>query len=461
MKKLLIFAVCIWDILHVSAQDHPQEADSISQEGLKMIVNNQFRNLLAGKTMNSVGSYASADIENKRVTFAPSFALNNGHILSFKANAGVSDGFAQIVHNSKLNTNLSLDAEYHFMRLKKSKHLKDVVIILDASEINDFHRRKRRIEPRHSIETFKISSGQELIALETKKSTLNQKKARLDKLLQDGYLTGAQKDSLQLIILEINLVDIEINEKSDSDWEYEKLLELGNKRADSLKAVAPENLTVYGFRFGWFSLGYQIKHDVFKSFDPTLSFSDQISNKQFTSHQFRIQYSHYRWMMYNDSTCPWFFSGGITFNYKSNFEDLTPVEITEVTHHGTTGTENRKSTEKYAAYTGTYKKGIFGALVNADIYSFCLFKKTTAIHFYPSVRFSEGIQPICNAGIGLLFPFKDKKDNKVIVNAEIYYTLTDIFKSTESDLSLFAQNNMGLRFTFPFNFHPNQKNNKL
>lgn len=173
--------------------------------------------------------------------------------------------------------------------------------------------------------------------------------------------------------------------------------------------------------------------------------------EEFVSHVFGVQYSWYNWNS-TDSFKTFYWTNGLNFSYTNNFGDLTKLEISETQEFGTTLGE-RNSTTKFNVYTGDYKEKIKGVELYSDFYYFLFHNNQAAFHIYPQYVFLDNLKPRLNFGLGLLFAFKDvKKENKSIVNAELYYNFLDLFKSTDTDYKLFERNDIGIRLTFPINF---------
>lgn len=477
MRKflLLFFAVAA---VNTIVQSQIQKLDTlrgITKEQFNTILNQQFRTLLTGYTGPSVGSFAALDLsESKKVTFAPTFVLKNGNLITGKFNAGITEGFAEIFNNSSLNTNISFDLEYNAIGFKNRKSI-GPMLILDRFEREKFKKKEREIEEAFAIDSAVAKTGY-------KRREIVRKLAADTVILDSLYLkykhlvvaelswrigTGPRpayrlstltldslSDTLGIIDVKLKIARNAIadNTIAETAWIKAKMIELKMKRASDLEQYEETNLTVHGFRFGWFTFGAQVRNDDFKLFDPTKALPEErLISEKFVSGELRAKYSIYQW---SPKHRPYFLSFGLAYKYKSNYSDLTSVDVS-VTNGYPAYTDTAKTVsavEKYTAYTGEYKPFMDELIIDFDFYYFFTKKNTFAVHFYPNLRITSIIKPTLNVGIGILYPFKDSKEEKSIVNAEIYYNFIDLTQSTKDDLRLYKQNKIGIRFSFPINF---------
>lgn len=478
MKLPLLIFITVFAV--TLAQSQKITFDTMSGETYKLILNKQFRSLLTGYSGPSVGSYASLDLsESKKVTFAPTFALGNGNLITGKISAGITDGFADIFTNSSLNTNLSIDVEYNAIGLK-NKNLSGTMLILDSLERYKFIKKRREIREASTLDSVLINTGYkrreiirklivDTIALDKKyhnykKLMVDDECRKLENIHPELYLSMEQidtlNDELDIIQVKLKIAREALRDETiaEEDWIEARDTERLLKRSEDLRPYNEKNLTVYGFRFGWFTFGAQVRNDAFKLFDPTKALPEErLTSENFISGQVRAKYSIYQW---TPDKRTYFLSFGLTYNYKSNYLDLTSTDVSITTDHGeyTDTTKTLSVVEKYNAYAGQYKPYMDEVIIDADFYYFFFKRNTFAIHVYPNLKFTVGTKvPVFNAGFGILYPFMDSKDEKSIVNAELYYNFIDVTHSTKDDLRLYKQNKIGIRFSFPINFKSNPK----
>lgn len=103
----------------VSKPPKPPKTQLTDDEYAK-VLNIQFSNIVSGQSNNSLGNFASINIEDSSLEFAPTIITKGGRLFVTEFKAGVSDGISSVFSNSKLNTNISLKANYHFIGPSKS-----------------------------------------------------------------------------------------------------------------------------------------------------------------------------------------------------------------------------------------------------------------------------------------------------------------------------------------------------
>ena len=439
---------------------------TLSDTVFNQIVNKQFRALLSDATV-STGAFASLDLKEPDVTFSPSFILKNGNIVSAKASGGVSDGFFELFNNSELNPSVSVGVDYHFLWKDSDKKARHGFIEYMSSEKTKLLEKARDVKSTYTIDSLRIvmRGEQVLLILETDK--LNAKHAKDSVMLHklDSVISAAaprnpgllpiRSDSLRFVMVSDSL-KVANNQAKISEWNTLRYVgmrnnQLDTKRKEDLEAVDLTKLKLVGFQFGWFTLGAQVTHDAFKLFDPDLALDKQVVDTSFTSFQFRVQYSFYRWSKKHFRSV--YFTLGAKYNHKSNFQDLKKTEVLETTNHGS-GSFERTTAKKYNTYKGIYRPSLHGLELNSDLYYFMFNNNTVALHLYQSAEFQDGEFPKFSTGCGLVFPFTTKDKDKPILNAEVYYTVRDLANAKREGNDIFDRNNIGIRFTYPIDFNP-------
>ncbi|MGV3611699.1 MAG: hypothetical protein ACO1N0_12155 [Fluviicola sp.] len=440
-------------------------AREITPEEFQRLLNKQFRLLLTNTGGVAPGSFAGVDLsDSKKVSFSPTYQFENGNLLGFKVNAGTTEKIADIFKNGKLSTNFSFDVEYNTLN-RSSSFFNKVSITFDEYQKRSLLAQQDSIRKKYREDTLQLMSGRKVAAFikannekianlkKTLKILEDEKTAKMEdinatpeELASYIYLIGIYKDDIKKLEEDTKKL---IDSATDRDyWNFDEKKKLIAKTNALLEQLdLPKTLSIEGFSFGWFSFGYQLRHDAFKRFDPALDFSGKIVNDKFISHQLRLKYSYYNWSKENIKTL--FVTGGITYNYKSNYQDLQSTEVVVETLQDTNSTSSMSFVEKHTAYVGDYKKGLNEALISMDIYWFLSRKNKFAFHFFPLWRICQKTKPTLNLGFGVMVPFLDATDEKSIVNVEAFYNFIDVTRSTENDFRLFKQSTVGLRFTFP------------
>jgi hypothetical protein len=441
MKKLVII-LTIANIFASQLFAQDCKTEGLEKPLVKKFINQQFGNLINPQSNNNIGNFASLDLKEAEVNFGGNIIFNNGSILGIKVKGAVTDGFLPVFSNDKLNTKLGLDIQYNFLDFKKKS------IIYDNSTCEKYQALRKKVENDYELKKIEIEKGQKKILLQIDIDKTTKQISTLEaKLL---ILTGLSKDSL----------DIEAS-KLKQELAYKKsqlenvptkeamLFELDNWKASEI-IKAQSEVKIYGFKIGWFSLGYGITNNAFKLFDGALTPDIQITKTNYANHSLRLQYN-----FYNRTPAAYesyFISVGTAISIQDNFSDLTKVEINETKNYGT-NPNDRFITSKYNAYQGTYSKDLKSLSLYADFYWFLFDDNKGAFHFYPEQKIVENLKPSTNLGFGFLMTFKNKEKTDNIINSELYVNLLDVSDNKNSTEKLFTRSSYGIRFTFPINFN--------
>ena len=441
MKYLILFlTLTVLVTNYLAAQDN--KITGLEKPLVKKFINQEFGNLSNPQSNNNIGNFASMDFKAAEVNFVGNIILNNGSIFGIKAIGGVTDGFLPIFKNNKLNTKIGIGIQYNFLNFRNKS------IIYDNLSYQKYEAHKRKIEDEYEVKKNEIEKGKEkvLLRIEIKKKS-DLLAAQEEKL---SSLKGLSRDSLAN---EIQTQRLELAQKKNQLTNFTspmaQLFELENWKAAEI-TKAQSDIEIYGYRFGWFSVGYNIVNNTFKLFDGTMPLDNQISKSEYASHSLIAQYS-----FYNRTPAAYesyFFSLGAVAFIQDNFSDLQKVEIKETKEYGA-NPNDRTITSQYDAYQGTYLKNLKSLSVYGDFYWFLFEDNAGAVHFHPEQKIFEELNPSTNLGFGFLMTFKNAEATGNSVNAELYVNLIDMFENTRTPDKLFARSVYGLRFTFPINFN--------
>jgi len=72
-----------------------------------------------------------------------------------------------------------------------------------------------------------------------------------------------------------------------------------------------------------------------------------------------------------------------------------------------------------------------------------------AFHGYGEWVVSEITSPLYQAGAGLLFSFLEREGQKSNINVEVFFELSDITNSGNTELGFWERNQFGLNFSVP------------
>ena len=432
----------------------PLPSGTPTAEEYRFLMKREFRLLVTNTNGTAPGGFAGLDLTEGKASFSPAYQFEHGSVLSAKVNAGATEGLAYLFKR-ELNTNVSLGVEFNFIPQKQQLPILGQTKFLetDFDQVASYNGDKAALNSQFQTDTMNINSG----------AVLREQREKLSKKFQADYADSVQNyaswlviqqqsfhQSLQRLRLEILAINNLLNNQTQfKHWRDAQIKIVEDKQAQAMKLLGTGKIKVDGFQIIWFTLGGQVRRDAFKRFDPTLDYENRLIDEKYSSHQLYGKLSVYR--RSSQRTKIRYFSLGVLFNSKSNFQDLTSTEITVQNDYGSNGPSSMASSKKYTAYIGDYKKQIREVTINADYYGF--FNNIFAVHTYCTYRLCDGIRPELNFGMGLLHPFAAAKDEKNFVNAEIFYTITNIWRMVKDELKLADQGRLGVRFTFPINFN--------
>ena len=232
-----------------------------------------------------------------------------------------------------------------------------------------------------------------------------------------------------------------------------KLTGLKNDWKKQRKA-AQINIELTGYTINWWSIGYKVINKTFSTFQPSSPFGKQISKENYTSHAVSIEWNNSEWS--NQPGESHYLQIGVDGFLNDNKDELKRLEITETNEYGSSP-NLRTTTKKYFSYQGEYIKDLLGARIHADYFKFFFQENYCAFHVYPEIIYQKTEKPLYNVGVGFMYSFKDKKDEKekALINAELYFNLKDLSNIGNSGKSLFERNEVGIRFGLPLKFFNN------
>ena len=135
MKKSLVLILALWYTGAYSMAQDSSDHNGLSPSVFKRVLNQQFTNLITGKSKNSIGNFASLNLKESEVSFSGCTIFPNNSVLTVKVSGAVSDGMFAIFSNSKLNTEVALGIQYNYLApgKKSLSYLDD-----DTSKITGF-----------------------------------------------------------------------------------------------------------------------------------------------------------------------------------------------------------------------------------------------------------------------------------------------------------------------------------
>jgi hypothetical protein len=461
---------------HKSTADNKRKytGDTIGEDSIliKKLYNRTFSGIVTGQSSKSFGNYASVDINQPKVAFAGNFIFKNGSVLAINGSGGISDNVLSLFTNSKFNSQFETGVQYDWLALSKDSiwYYDDTYRDYYAKKIQMVYEYKKKkldlnYENRKQTLVRQDSALVKSIRINREKYNANDSKLSnasddIASAVKEGVdTTSLHKTKIGLMVIKDSLtyrisldsLDLETNSLKISKG-------LVNYRAilnDVENSYAPDSvklndlIEIFKVKFGWFSFGYHIKISQFKLFYPDSNYNKQVVKQSAVNHEAKIMYSVFKWSQEKFSSYYWNVSAG--FTYGNNLEDLDPVEITEIKNYGP-NPNDRTSSKKYNAYSGTYKTYLKGIRLYGEYYRFFFKDNAVAFHVFSDFVIKDKVQPTLDPGLGLIFSVKDAAKESSIVNVEFYYTFKDVFNTSGSEFSFWERNNIGIRFGFPIKY---------
>ncbi|QHI37296.1 hypothetical protein IMCC3317_26750 [Kordia antarctica] len=370
------------------------ESKKLTELELKNIIGKEFTSFVTGNS-TSIGNYASIDTEASKLMFSVNYIMSNNNILGVTLEGASKDGILPIFSNASLNTGIGVGVTYHR--------------IINSSVTYDLFEKKYF----------------DIVELPVAKAKARQKYESHRKIIE--------KDA-SLDIIDKSKLSEKIDDKEKK--EYSSLFE-------NYKSVD----------ISWFSFGAKLNKDSFKLSQEEVFSLEKVIDTSFTGFELNAQYSRYS-VKDKFSGKPTFLNIGATFKAINNLSSLRKLEIKESTIFQEDETTEVSGSSTFNVYQGDYKSRLSELFFYLHYYKYFNNNSKVAFHLYPRVTFTEFEKPLIDLDVGLLFSLKSKKNKKAVVNAEIFYSLTDIGSNrSPSRERLLNDGIVGLRFTLPFSIN--------
>ena len=422
-------------------QKENKDEHNFSHEEMSAVINKHFIMYSTGQESASSSSFAAIDLKETEITFSPIFITKSFDVWNAKFKGGITDGASSLFNNNKLNTNISIDLQYNLNltngRIKIVGYIEDDYVKFRKEKIDVL--KNNLLELKNYISKDAILKQKDYII-------------RIDnalKLIPDNDVSSNFQKYEETLMELYGQLDEEMNNLTElNDIEKEILLDKFGAWANKLSDTSKKRIAEFKFtqfKTKWLTFGVGVRNDEFRLIDKTLTFYDQVEKTNYVSFSAKIQYNSYHFRKYDNSI---FYNIGINYKRKSNFSSLKKIDVIENATIGTDGTVIRASNDKYIAYEGEYKEDLNQLDVNADFFYFINKFQNIGLHVYENSRFLDFVKPSYDLGIGLVFPFR-KKDT-TLLNAELYYTIKNIFNTKNTTFGLLERNDIGLRIALPF-----------
>lgn len=462
-----------------------KETDTIKRLYLTHQQNNQVINKYFGKLMGTgdnpdlLGNYASFDPLNGSFNFKGSMPVGSEKsklfgFISLSLNGDISSGsYAKLFTNSKLNTNVGVQAEYHLM-IGKSSTVKDVGEYAVYSYKNNLLNINKKalvqklpesayLQTKYKLDSIKLNVME--IELKRKKDSLNTTSQAINSLIksnapQTSYfkllaLDFANQSSSYDSLLKVyepfkvktdsigflvhDLYNINMGKEEEIDVKIKK-------KKDTLFST----LTLKGLSLNWLTILAGTSQKKYYTFDNKLpSYATQLSKEELQTYKFGLTWNSF-WL--DTRKKRYIYLGvGVSYGKDNNTSILSTTTITqESAYKNTVGDTTRKTSASYNAYTDPIVNTTQFA-ITANFY-FLFGKRSSGFHLMPSFYKPRGLKNYMDLDLGYVVSFINRKKDSPAINLEAYYRFSDLYDHRNSGVDFWKRNEIGIRLGLPFAF---------
>lgn len=454
------------------------EADFENDTLWNKVLNRSFLSILGAKTDNSsIGNFATFDPAAGSFKFKGSIAVGKQEskrlsYLSLSASGDlVSDSYAALFNNTKLNTNVAIQGEWH-IPLGKRKFVVDEGDLaqyrlgLKILELKSQNRLDKDGNAVFSVNN-KIQESrfqQEIISsqLIKKKALLDTIRKKTDLIFKARYSSDSSKaawsDSLNKTVTAFDKLEKKFNElrftidslqqiKDDANNILFSLDQKNEREFKAGKEALDLTIPLKRVNFHWLSLVAGTGKKNFYTYQPKLPFAQQINKIELVTWKYGVTWNYFRQDLLTDKI--FYMNLGLVRMKDNNTGQLSTTDINqEFVFKNAAGDTTRKIAKKYTVFTDPVEEQILWN-INANIY-YLFGEKSSGIHVFPSLFIPNGKENYFNIGVGYVVSFLNTKKDEPAVNAELYFQFNDLSDSAQLENKFWDRNEIGLRFSLPF-----------
>ena len=268
--------------------------------------------------------------------------------------------------------------------------------------------------------------------------------AKIEKRVVDSFNISRRLDTL---ITNQALIDSKVNgsiETRYGDQQYEVISRSYEQQIDSLELKAPLSKT----HFFWETLTLAFNRHKYYTYTDSLVFSKRISKQILDAFEIGAALNFF-WGNFNLGNL-FYGNLGISRKKDNNTTDLATTEVAEETDSDS-GQVKRKVVTKYNVFTEPVSE-YTSWLMYLNAYYMWGKQNKSGIHLTQEVDFRESHSNRINSGLGYIFSFSDRKDNKVVINLEAYIKFLDIANAQKDKSRFYNRNIAGINIGLPFSY---------
>ncbi len=468
--------------------------EPLTQAEINKILNTAFNSLVTSNSNpGEIATYASLDPINTSFILKGTFPLHKNLVkvqkgksfkerlqsdtgsvsyFSFSLSGNLIDKkYGVLFSNSLLNAGINFQAQYNF-RLKaplfsfSRKEWEDISLrrdmlfsvyhqnirVLETSYSDSaYNKNKYLLELQKRYSTIKISKSEVQLDLLNKTidslgTSVMDRPEMIDSLLNLIKATDALKNTLVHTILALDSLEQAKNHDLFLlNMNQQALLQPKLKKDyDSLLMKA----TLRKTKLSWVSLVGGIAKANYVTYDPSLSFSSQITKNNLNTFNLGIAVNWIKIDKIKKRTL--FLNGNLSWLRDNNLSDLSTIEIDQSKKVANLlGDTTRVITSKYNVYTDPVIN-FYAWNISGNLY-YIYGETPSGFHVFPSINFQNNGLTAANLSLGYIIAFKNTTKDQPIINTEIYLTFKDIFNDHEKTKKFWNRNEIGISFTVPFN----------
>jgi hypothetical protein len=484
MNKL----ICLCALLVLSYCVFAQCEDELPDSVLYKNINRSFSGLATGNgdaiTLANYGSFEPANGSFKFNFFAPLGPVQKKKVTVLSFNAGgslIGENTGVLFSNSKFSSGMNAGLKLHFplsvsnnysgnnekeiaekICIAHKKYVQDTLSAWD--DFDSAYISYRYIQIQSQMDTLMKRKLNNETLRKVLTDSLNNKIARNDttkRLLVTTELLTLFKDSKQIKLDSIELdrkltKDARlVNSQDLRDMTGSKVTYLMTTEYEKLKDSLERTFQPKGVKALWLTATYDIERRKHYLFHSSLPFDQQVEEKKYTKHNFGIELNFAGYSEKERSVLtgplPNFYAGnvGVTRLLTNDIDDYSTVELSDAIKY-VNGDSTHNISSKYQVYVDsitTYSAWRF----YGNFYRTFGKDQKYAWHLFTDVEFRSNDRNPVNAGAGVLFSIKNKKDNSVL-NFEFYCKLIDIGKALPTEERFFYnRNEIGIHVGVPIN----------
>lgn len=413
--------------------------EGLDIDTFRSLLQQRFSALLGPDSEGVPGSFAAVEIKDAQATIANTSVFESGAAVTLAAHGGVQDGVVSILNDETPSPQFGADLRFHILGGAKR------ALQFDQASCDAMQAAIRKADEEYAA---RLDSSALVRQQRVDSASLTARIAKLDTAIAKATVSYVQ-DSLRIEADKLRAArDVAARRLIPTNRSLR--IVAGNQRAAAYEA-AERLLDVEGFNVGWWSFGVEVENTAFKRFDPAQPAASQLEKDSYTSRGAFVSYSWYRLSAFQNESR--FLSLAAHAGWEDNLATLTKVELTD-RRRFPEAPEERVSETKVTAYQGAYENNIETLRLAADYYHFLLPEDRGALHVFPGAVSKRETPRAYSLGLGVLLTARQTAKRTSFVNAEVFFNLTDLTDSRDSDRNFWARSDLGILLSFPITFAP-------